>query len=466
MVPSCFWKACLGALVCLFLLAGPAQGSAQQFTQSFYVDCSNPSAQPPQFSSISAAVGAATDGTSIYVPPGMTCAENVTIGYLKNIAIATDWMATFNLIGKLTIQSSHTVEIQGMVVSNPINDAMYPPGVGIVVNSSTDVTLAFVQSVNNIAGGLAISTSDVTINGAGTFSNNGATGINAGSNSTLYFNAWGGNVDISNNTGIGLNADRSVVGGYGNMTINNTRAVPGATPPNGVGINEFGGAKAGIFAGFGPISISSNAGGGVLLWETSELSLGGNISWATNPVTVQGNGAVGITAVYGSSLTLFGTQVTGHTTAGISLYGNSQAAIAMGSASDISGNGTGTGPGRAGIVVEQGSQALVSGATIQNNGGPGILGLVHATLDVESSTFSSNAGGAIVCDQSTALATDLPHSALGSANACTVAPPGNHGHGVGNMSLGMPNWQFAKARSIKLNSMILSHHLNATTLAK
>jgi hypothetical protein len=34
------------------------------------------------------------------------------------------------------------------------------------------------------------------------------------------------------------------------------------------------------------------------------------------------------------------------------------------------------------------------------------------------------------------------------------------------MSLGMPNWQFAKARSIKLNSMILSHHLNATPLAK
>jgi hypothetical protein len=461
MVPSCFWKACLGALACLFLLAGPAQGSAQQFANYYNVDCSNPSAQ---FPTIGSALAAATDGTSIYVPPGQTCTENVNISYLKNIAIVTGWQQTFTLAGNLTIQSSHTVEIQGMVVTNPSGD-------GIDVNESTDVTLTFVESVNNSRTGLALTSSQVIINGAGAFSNNSNIGINAGTNSTLWIFAWetGGVVDISNNTGTGLNADRSVVGSFGNTTISNTKAAPGSPPivaPNGFGINEFGGAKAGFFAGLGPVTISSNAGGGVSLAETSEMSLGGGVSWALNPVSVQGNGPVGIALAYGGSLTLFGAQVTGHTTAGISLYGNSQATL-IGPTDQISNNGTGTGPGRAGIVVEQGSQALVSDATIQNNGGPGILGLLHATLDVEGSTFSSNAGGAIVCDQSTALETDLAHSALGSANACTVAPPGGHHPlGVGDMRLGLPDWQGIKARSIKLNGMIVSRHLNATPLAK
>jgi hypothetical protein len=463
MVPSCFWKACLGALVCLFLLAGLTQGSAQQFANHYSVDCTNPSVQPPQFPTISSAVAAATDGTSVYVPPGQTCTENVNIGYLKTIAIVTDWKKTFNLNGNLTIQSSHTVEIQGMVVTNP-------NGNGIAVKQSSDVTLTFVESVNNSGTGLALTSSQVIINGAGAFSNNGNIGITAGTNSTLWIFAWeaGGVVDISNNTGTGLNADRSVVGSYGNTTISNTKAVPASPPsvvPSGFGINEFGGAKAGFFAGLGPVIISSNAGGGVSLAETSEMSLGGGVSWASNPVIVQGNGPVGIALAYGGSLTLFGTQVTGHTTAGITLYGNSQASL-LGPTDQISNNGTGTGTGRAGIVVEQGSQALVSEASIQNNGGPGILGLLHATLDVEGSTFSSNADGAIVCDQSTALATDLAHSALGSANACTVAPPGNHSHAVGNMSLALPDWQGVKARSIRLSQMIAQHHLAAIPSAK
>src|SRR5271165_180419 len=201
MIPANCWKACFGALVCLGFLAGPAQSSAQQFTQYYSVDCSNPSAQ---FPTISSALAAATDGTSIYVNPGTTCNENVTIGYLKNIAIVTDWQKTFTLAGKLTIQSSHTVEIQGMIVTSPLED-------GIDVNSSSDVTLTFVSSVNNLGTGLMVNTSQVTIAGAGTYSNNGNIGINAGNNSTLSISAWGGTVDISNNSGMGINLDRSVM---------------------------------------------------------------------------------------------------------------------------------------------------------------------------------------------------------------------------------------------------------------
>jgi hypothetical protein len=445
---SNLWKACFSALVCFAIIAGPAHSSAQQFTQYFSVDCSNPSAQ---FPTISSALAAATDGTSIYVNPGTTCNENVTVGYLKNIAIVTDWRKTFTLSGNLTIQSSHTVEVQGMAVTSPSGD-------GIDVNSSTDVTLTYVSSVNNKGAGLLLSTSQVTIAGGGVFSNNGNIGINAGNNSTLSILAWGGTVDISKNTGMGINIDRSVMSNLGATTINNNQAASGAGFPNGFGINEFGGAKALMEALFGPVTISSNGAGGVSIQETSEISIGGNTSWAPYLINISGNGPVGIDANYGGSVTLFGgVTVADHTGVGISLYGNSQAAIY--NSNQIVHNGMGSDSRRAGILVEQGSEAYVRDATIQDNGGPGILGLTHATLDVEGSTLSSNADGAIVCDESTALETDLTRSVLGTANRCKVSStPGDYPrHGSVDLSLSLPDWQSMKNRSINLSRMIISH---------
>ncbi|UWZ86512.1 right-handed parallel beta-helix repeat-containing protein [Occallatibacter riparius] len=455
MIPRLCSPACLGALVSLCLLAGPAQGSAQQFTQFFAVDCSNPAAQ---FPTISSALAAATDGTSIWVPPGQTCTENVTIGYLRNIAIGTDWAQTFNLNGSLTIQSSQTIEIQGMVVTNPHGD-------GINVNNSTDVSFTFVQSVNNSGMGLAIATSNVTIGGAGAFSNNGGRGINAGNNSLLSVVAWGGNVDISNNVDKGINLDRSVMMAFGTMTITNTHAQSDSTTPTGSGIAEFGGAKAGLFALFGPVTITGNEGGGILLWESSEISTGGNTTWAPYLETIQANGPFGISSEFGGSLTVIGgVTISDHTTAGISLYGNSQAAVLY-SNNQISHNGTGTDSHRAGILVEQGSQLYLTDAIIRNNGGPGVLGLTHATLDIEGSNFSSNAGGAVACDKSSVLETDLPHPVLGSANSCTVSTPGKlHAHGA--FSMNVPDWKGMKAHSLKVNRMITSHRRPSFALPK
>ena len=193
------------------------------------------------------------------------------------------------------------------------------------------------------------------------------------------------------------------------------------------------------------------------------MSIGGNISWAPYPVYIKGNGPFGFDADYGGSLTLFGgVTVADHTIAGISLYGNSQAGIY--NSNQIVHNGTSSDSRRAGIQVEQGSQAYVSDATIQDNGGPGILGLLHATLDVESSTFSSNADGAIRCDESTALETDLSRSVLGEANNCKVSSyPGEHLHrGSIDLSRSLPDWQSMKARSIRLNRMSTSHRPAAT----
>jgi hypothetical protein len=118
--------------------------------------------------------------------------------------------------------------------------------------------------------------------------------------------------------------------------------------------------------------------------------------------------------------------------------------------------------------VEQGSKAYVSDATIQNSGGPGILGLAHATLDVEGSTFSSNAAGAIVCDDSASLQTDLAPAVLGQANRCMISSnPGENVHNASSdLNLSLPDWQSIKARSIKLNRMISSHHTNVSPLVK
>jgi hypothetical protein len=163
--------------------------------------------------------------------------------------------------------------------------------------------------------------------------------------------------------------------------------------------------------------------------------------------------------------------ISDHTTAGVSLYGNSQAAIynlnQIANSNQIVHNGTGTDPERAGIVVDNGSQIYLNGASIQNSGGPGILGRMHATLDVEGSTFTANAAGAIVCDSSTALETDLARSVLGSANACRVSAPDNHHqHGPGSMNQGIPDWRRMKARSMKIGQMHSSRPPNASPAPK
>jgi hypothetical protein len=456
MFPRFRWNACLGALVCLCLLAGPAHGSAQQFTQFYTVDCSNPFAPYPTISSALAAISAlagAGNNSYIYVIPGTTCTESAAVNHLTNVAIATDWQKTYYLTGNLKIVGSQSVLIQGMTVTNSSGD-------GIDVNNSTDVEFDFTSSINNSGMGLNIgNASNVAIGDYGTFSNNGNNGINLGGNSFLNIVAYGGTVDISNNVNFGLNSDRSVVINLGATTINNNQVSSSAIPPTGFGINEFGGAKSVMIALFGPIIISSNASGGVSVQESSEISFGGDLSYAPYLVNIQGNGPVGIAADYGSQLTLYsGVQVTGHTIAGVSLYGNSQAAI-YGATDRIANNGTGTDSHRAGILVEQGSQAFVSNAAIQNNGGPGILGVAHATLDVEAATFSGNGGGAIVCDSSTALQTDLPHSALGSANACVVSSgAGNHHpNGSSAVNVSLPDWQSMKVRAMKVNQLGILH---------
>jgi hypothetical protein len=406
------------------------------------VDCSG--ATPGWYTSINSVLAVATNGSWIYVKSGTTCTENVMVSHMTNVAIAADWLQTANLVGSLSIQSSRSIDIQGLNVSGSTSD-------GINVSHSSDVAIDSCSATNNASAGLNVNNaSDVTIGTTGTFDYNGLEGIVVSGNSFLQIVAWGAPIDISYNKHAGINADRSVVFNLGNTTINNNQMSSGLFP-TGFGIQGLGGAKIGVFGILGPVTMTSNQGGAIGLIETSEVSVGGNISWAPYLVTLQGNGPVGIDARYGSQVTVFGgTEIADHTGVAVDLYGNSEADIF--GANQITHNGYGNDPDGAGIRVDSNSQVYLRSAVITRNGGPGVLGLVGSTLDVAGSTFSANAGGAIACDSSANLTTDLPSSVLGPANSCKVSHGfRNHGHDGANFHV--PDWRGAKAHGVKMHAM-------------
>jgi Right handed beta helix region len=442
------WKSVIGAIVALWFCCQP--NCAQSiYTNSILVDCSgNTSGWLP---SINAALQIATTGTYIYVMPGTTCHEDVFIDHQTTLALTTSVPKTFNLVGHLAVGESRAIYIGGMNQSGAGWD-------GVNVSHSDDVTFGSCTSTYNPGNGINVGgSSTVSVEGTGVYDYNGASGLLASENSTLWILAWTPTpIDISNNVNSGIHMDRSVLINLGNTTITNNQMAAGAGFPSGFGIDEYGGAKAELFALFGPITIASNQGGGISLMETSEISMGGGTSWAPYLLTIQGNGPLGIFEEFGSQVTLIGgTQILDHATAGIDVYGNSQVSIYNGS-NQIIHNGFGLDAARAGIRVEGGSQVYMRNATVVGNGGPGVLGLVNSSLDIAESSFSSNAAGAVVCDGSAALVTDLPSGTLGAANSCKVhtSSGGRHGNSA---NFPVPDWRRQKAAADKMDAMASSH---------
>jgi len=388
-----------------------------QYTHWLNVNCALSTDSPPTYSSINAAISAATDRTGIYVFPGSVCNEQVSVANFTDLGIVTDQASTFKVIGNLTIQNSYSVYVYGALVSNA-------SGNGINVNDSRAVTLDDCGSSNNSGLGLNVSSSEVTVNHTGIFDYNAGGGVMAGLNSTLYLSGWWPNTGVQfemiGNVGSGLHLDRSVFEATGNTTIANTVSSTGGVFPDAFGIMAFGGSAGGLFGMTGPNVLTNNNGGGIFLAEKSEFSLGGGQSWAPYPITIQGNGPFGVFTEFGAQVTIFGaTQILDQTTAGVDIFANSQAAIYGNN--QISHNGTGLDPSRSGILVEGNSQAYVRGATISQNGGPGILNLANSSVDLNSSTILSNIGGPATCDGTAVLKSDLPSSVLGSSSACRIA---------------------------------------------
>ena len=267
----------------------------------------------------------------------------------------------------------------------------------------------------------------VYVDPAGTFDNNGYSGVGIGDTSTLVMVGFGG-IDISNNVNAGVSASGGLFQSYGGVTISSNTAIPNAGSVSGFGVDVRGGGRVQFGALFGPNIIQNNQAGGVSLQEVAEASFWGGNYVNGYPNILQNNGPVGVVVSYGSQATFYDSaQILNHTEVGVDVYGNSQAYFNL--SNTLQGNGTNTNfTERAGLRVDGNSEAYLRGAKFLQNGGPAILNLVNSSVDFAGLTFTQNSGGKVFCDSTSYMLTDLPKSQQNPAHGVACETP----HSMGN----------------------------------
>ena len=360
------------------------------------VDCSG--ANPNAFPSITAALPSAGPGSTILVTG--TCNENVFIQGATSLNLGAWFGQTATINGNISIDHSPFVYLYGLNVTNPSGD-------GIDVGFS-EVILDTCTSNGNGGNGLnAIPAGNVVILAAASFDGNGGSGISAGGNSWVGIATWLSPADISNNLGPGFNADASMVGTVGNITVTNNGS-PGAFG-GGPGILLLDGAIGNLGSYWGVNLIQGNFGGGIAAREGSRMSVFGPTGGTGN--TIQNNGPFGVQAAQGAQVTIYEPSViSDHSGPGVDVLANSQAFFF--GATQVLRNGTSSDPRTAGVRVDGNSEAYFRGGTVSQNSGPGILALVNSSADFAGMTFSDNSGGIITCDTSAFMVSDFARPAL------------------------------------------------------
>lgn len=379
------------------------------------VDCTG--SDPNALTSIGSALSVAGPGTTIVIEAG-PCNENVNLQGQNNLSLGAWWGQRVAINGGITITNSQNVYLYGLNLTNPA-------GNGITIAHSQSIVLDGCTSSGNSGTGLAVGgQSDVAVNSSGAFAHNGNRGISVSDNSFLNLLAWGGPIDISNNTNAGVYVERSVFSSLGNITITNTVSGTGAGG-DGWGVDLRGAART-VWGGvFGPNLIQGNQWGGVSLQENSEVSF-----WTVSggfPNVIQSNGPFGVSAGFGSQVTFWdGTQISDHRGPGVDIYANSQAYFY--GQNRVFRNGTSTDHLSAGVRVDGNSEVLMRGGEVFSNNGPGLLGLVNSSVDLTGVTFSGNTGGIITCDSTATMISDLaaPMSTPRSGVQCKTP------HALGN----------------------------------
>ena len=409
--------------------------------QFLFVDCSgtNPYAYP----NINAALPNAGPGAFILVTGA--CNENVFLFGQNALNLGAFFGYTATINGNISINNSQNIFLYGLNVTNAAGD-------GIDVGNSSSVTLDNCASNGNAGVGLGVSgASNVTVNVAGTFDNNAHGGINIFSNSIVSIFTWSGlTVDISGNGGPGVWASQASFLTFGHTTIANNTSGPGSNP--GYGIELLGGARGQIGTVSGPNMVTGNQAGGAYLQENSEISF-----WAGNYSNIiQGNGPVGVAAGLGSQVTFFNSaQISGHTTAGVDLYANSQAYFS--GANTVQGNGSSADARSAGIRVDGNSEAFLRGGQVSGNTGPGVLVLVNSSADFSGVSFSGN-NGVIACDSSSTMVSDLtqPNSTPPAGVSCRT-PHGLGGRQITKTQPTVPDWSAHKAQHDRYAKLAVKH---------
>ena len=399
------------------------------------VDCSG--ANPNAFTTISAALTQVTGPGAAILVSG-TCNENVAVNNALNLSLGAYWGQTANLVGGLSINGSQGIYLYGLNVSNPA-------GTGISISSSRSVTLDSSSSNGNGFLGLnELNLSEVIVLGPASFDLNGGGGIQLESHSTLLLSDFAGATQISNNLGPGIWISQgSLVSSLGATTlannVNSSNSLLGASQQPGWGLVLLGASIAQFGTCFGSNLFANNQGGGISLQENSELSL-----WscgAPNQNVVQGNGGVGISAGFGSQVTLYDrVQVTGHAGPGVDVFGGSQ--LFSSGQNLFSQNGTPGDLRSAAIRLDGNSEAFLRGGQITANQGPGIMALMNSSADFTGLTFSGNSGGIITCDSSAYMVSDLPPAASRSVDCHTP-------HNLGSRHMSSPSAAIPDSTLIK-----------------
>jgi hypothetical protein len=418
----------------LFFLVGPSVLRAQ-----FQVDCSG--ANPNAYPSINAALNNAGPGAFILVTG--TCNESVVLWGRNGLNLGAYNGQTATINGNITINNSQNVFLFGFNVTNAGGD-------GIDVGSSRGINLDSCNSSGNAGDGLNVGgLSDVTISAQGTFDHNGNAGLAIGGGSAVNAYAWGGKLNISNNTGPGIFIGSAQFATFGNTTISNN-TVGGFS--SGYGVDLRGAGKAQFGAIYGPNVLTGNQSGGAWLQENSEISFwfGGQQN------IIQGNGPVGVLAGLGSQVTFFNSaQISGHSSAAVDLYANSQAYFF--GANTVQGNGSSTDARSAGIVVDGNSEAFLRGGQISGNTGPALLALVNSSVDFAGVSFSGN-GRVISCDSSSVMVSDLtrPESTPAEGVVCRM-PHALGGRHVAKTPPQVPDWSEYKAQHDRYAQLAVKH---------
>lgn len=412
--------------------------------QFLNVDCSgtNPYAYP----SINAALPNAGPGTFILVTG--TCNESVFLYGQNGLNLGAYYGQGAQINGNISIDNSQNVYLYGLTVTNSSGD-------GIDITSSRGVTLDACSSSGNAGVGLTLNGgSDVVVNATGSFDYNARGGVNVGGNSILQVVAWAGPADFSNNGGSGIWVSQGNFSTLGSTTVSNNLASAGSS---GFGIDLRGGAHVQFGALFGPNHVSGNQNGGAWLQETAEISF-----WSLGqPNLIQGNGPVGVLVGLGSQATFadisgpLGAQISGHTSAGVDVYANSQAYFL--GANLVQGNGSTADARSAGIRIDGNSEALLRGGQVSGNSGPGVLALVNSSADFSGVSFSGNSG-VISCDSSSTMVSDLvgPSSTPSGGVSCH-APHRLGGRQIAKMAPAVPDWNSHKAQHDRYAKLAVKH---------
>lgn len=409
----------------LLVMVFPAVGRAQ-----LLVDCTG--ATSGTFTSINAALATASPGTNIFVVAG-PCNENLRLSGWTNLFIGTYYGSPNVAInGGVNVVQSHGVYLHGLNITSATGD-------GINVSQSQALVLDNCASSGNAGNGLSLgSESEVSVIAPASFDGNTFRGINVDGNSYVELSTWNGqSIDISNNHDAGVWASQASFTTSGRTTIANNL---------GVGMQLFGGARfqVGAFSGTGPNFLTGNQQGGASIQENSEISF---FNFGSQTF-IQNNGPVGVSAGFGSQVTLYDqVEISGHSGPAVDLFASSQARLF--GANSIHNNGASGDPRSAAIRLDGNSEVFLRGGSVTQNVGPAVLVLVNSSADLTGVSFSSNTGGIILCDSSAYMVSDLgPTTGIAPGVSCRTP------HSLGNRSVpkppfSAPDWSALKALQAK-----------------